>query len=238
MYFRRKIIRRLIYFFPGSIGKFIQDKYLYSNVSYSQEGEDLILQRIFDYKSGGFFVDVGAHHPTRFSNTYLFYLSGWRGINIDAMPGSMKVFDKVRPEDINIEAPISDLSEELTYYIFNEPALNTFSEEEANKKDGLNGYTIIKRQKLVTKTLSSILSVHLKEKQPVDFLSIDVEGLDFQVLKSIDWARFKPKVILVEDLSRDLEVIFEQGLVRNYLKSKGYKIFAKTVNTVFFKLEE
>ena len=75
----------------------------------------------------GFFVDVGAHHPQRFSNTYYFYLKGWSGINIDAMPGSMKIFDDLRSRDINLEIPISDKSEILTYYEFDEPALNSFS---------------------------------------------------------------------------------------------------------------
>jgi len=107
------------------IANYLNDKF---RNSFSQEGEDMILQRIFSGKNDGFFVDVGAHHPTRFSNTYLFYLKGWRGINIDAAPGSMTAFRKVRPADINIECPVSDKSDIATFYIFNEPALNTFSE--------------------------------------------------------------------------------------------------------------
>lgn len=74
--------------------------------SYSQEGEDMILSRIFGDKKNGFYVDVGAHHPFRFSNTYLFYKRGWLGINIDAMPGSMRLFDRFRKNDINIESAI------------------------------------------------------------------------------------------------------------------------------------
>lgn len=158
MYLSRKIIKAAIYFFPKSFKEAIKNRYLYSNVSYSQEGEDLILQRIFNYKNNGFFIYVGAHHPTRFSNTFLFYLKGWRGINIDAMPGSMKPFNRLRPGDINIECAISDKQEELSYYIFNEPALNTFSEVEANQKDGVEGYKIIQKQTLLTQTLSSVLS--------------------------------------------------------------------------------
>ena len=61
----------------------------FGSLCYSQEGEDMILGKIFSGQKHGFYVDVGAHHPLRFSNTYLFYLKGWRGINIDAMPGSM-----------------------------------------------------------------------------------------------------------------------------------------------------
>ena len=89
----------------------------YATKSYSQEGEDMILKRLFGGQKFGFYVDVGAHHPKRFSNTYYFYKKGWRGINIDAMPGSMIAFDKLRPRDINIERPISDKKQILTYYL-------------------------------------------------------------------------------------------------------------------------
>lgn len=75
--------------------------------SYAQQGEDLILREMLAYAQSGFYVDVGAHHPFRFSNTYLFYKQGWRGINIDAMPGSMKLFDRFRPRDINIQCGVA-----------------------------------------------------------------------------------------------------------------------------------
>ena len=76
--------------------------------SWSQEGEDMILHRIFGGKKSGFYVDVGAHHPKRFSNTYFFYCHGWRGINIDAMPGRMKLFNQWRPKDINLEMGVAE----------------------------------------------------------------------------------------------------------------------------------
>ena len=120
----------------------------FSQMSYAQEGEDLILNRFFNNKKTGFYIDVGAHHPKRYSNTFSFYKKGWRGINIDAMPGSMSSFNKQRPEDINIEVGVSKTEQVLTYYIFNELALNTFSESEAKKKDGLRSYKIIDKKRL------------------------------------------------------------------------------------------
>lgn len=91
----KRVVRHLINF---------KNNYLYgfSTRSYSQEGEDMILRRIFGSQTSGFYIDVGAHHPKRFSNTYFFYKKGWAGINIDAMPGSMKAFQKVRYRDIEI----------------------------------------------------------------------------------------------------------------------------------------
>ncbi|MDX9799068.1 MAG: hypothetical protein RBT05_09445 [Bacteroidales bacterium] len=79
----------------------------FGSISFSQEGEDMLLSKLFELNEKGFFVDIGAHHPIRFSNTYKLYLKGWRGINIDAMPNSMDLFKKYRSEDINLEIPIA-----------------------------------------------------------------------------------------------------------------------------------
>lgn len=205
----------------------------YALKSYSQEGEDMILRRIFERQSSGFYVDVGAHHPKRFSNTYFFYKRGWRGINIDAMPDSMRVFNKARPRDINIEKPISDKKQALTYYAFNEPALNGFSKELSEARDGVGGYEIIFTKDIETETLEDILDRNFPDSSDIDFLSIDVEGLDFSVLKSNNFIKYRPKVILIEILGSSLDEI-EDNEVAFFLKDKGYRLYAKAVNTVFF----
>ena len=150
----------------------------YALKSYSQEGEDMILRRMFEGQKTGFYVDVGAHHPKRFSNTYFFYKMGWMGINIDAMPGSMKLFNKVRPKDINLEKAISDKKQILTYYIFNEPALNGFSKELSEERDGKSNYFIKLTKDIETVTLDEILDNYLPKNQEIDFLSIDAEGIE------------------------------------------------------------
>jgi FkbM family methyltransferase len=210
----------------------------YSTKSYSQEGEDMILHRIFADKPRGFYVDVGAHHPKRFSNTYYFFKQGWRGINIDATPGCMKAFHKSRPTDINIEAPVSRTKQRLTFYMFNEPALNGFAKQLSEQRN-TNGqtYKIIQTIDLETVTLSAILTEHLPKGQLIDFMSIDVEGLDYDVLLSNDWNRFRPKIILVEILNRTLEDVFDHEITK-LLNSQGYVITSKTMNTVFFTLDD
>ena len=80
----------------------------YALKSYSQEGEDVILQYIFRDQETGFYVDIGAHHPKRFSNTFGLYKMGWLGINVDPLPGCMDAFRKQRPRDINLEVAVSD----------------------------------------------------------------------------------------------------------------------------------
>jgi len=99
---------------------------IYLNNSFSQEGEDIILSRLFNDKKNGFYVDVGAHHPFRFSNTYKFYEKGWSGINIEPNPEDFHLFSKYRNRDININAGVGSNDGTLTYFMFNEPALNTF----------------------------------------------------------------------------------------------------------------
>jgi FkbM family methyltransferase len=220
--FHDKVYSLMVNFFDG-----------HSTKIYSLEGEDMILARIFEGKKNGFYVDVGAHHPKRFSNTYYFYKIGWNGINIDAMPGSMEIFKKDRPRDINIEVAISDENKKLTYYAFSDPALNGFSKdlsENVYQKD----YEILFKKEIKTLTLEQILDKFLPEKQKIDFLSIDVESLEFQVIKSNNWNKYMPDVILIEILDNDLESIFENDIYK-FLKSKGFKMIAKTLNTVIFK---
>ena len=209
----------------------------YALKSYSQEGEDMILRRLFEKQKTGFYVDVGANHPKRFSNTFFFYKKGWRGINIDAMPNSMILFNKIRARDINLEVPVSDKKEKLKYYMFNEPALNGFSKDLTEKRDGKDNYKIISEKNMATSTLEEILEKYLPYGQEIDFMSIDVEGLDLQVLKSNNWKKFRPKFVLVEVLGSSIKDIANSEEYK-YLAGFGYEIFAKTVNTVIFRRDD
>jgi len=206
------------------------------NICYSQEGEDVVLARFFAEKKDGFFVDIGAHHPFRFSNTYKFYQKGWRGINVDAMPGSMRGFKRYRPEDINLEYLVSNDHETVTYFSFNEPALNTISAEEAEKKSKIPGYFIKEKIQLPSMPLTEILQNNLPSAtHPIDFLSIDVEGNDMAVLLSNDWSRFRPEFVLVEELNKNFGMIVESSEVYKFLKQQNYELVARTYNTSFYQ---
>lgn len=203
--------------------------------SYSQDGEDLILDRLLRRQRTGFYVDVGAHHPIRFSNTYLFYKRGWCGINIDAMPGSMKKFDKFRPRDINIECGVAGSAGTLMYHRFNEPALNTFDAEEAAYKNK-PPYQLIDTVEVAVERLDVLLARHLGAEQQIDFLSVDVEGKDEEVLRSNDWRRYRPRFILAETLRIDMLHLSECPVVQ-FLRSVGYTPVGKAYNTSFFARE-
>lgn len=227
---------KIIKFYQEPIkNKFAEDQ-KFANLSYSQEGEDIVLERYFENKRQGFYIDIGAHHPFRFSNTYKFYLKGWVGINIDAMPGSMSLFEKHRPRDINIEQPIAEKQEKLTYYVFNESALNTFDALYAEKYLLNANYKVLEKKDLEAYPLGVVLEKYLPEGKQIDFMSIDVEGFDLQVLKSNNWIKFKPLVILVESLEMESINEFQKCEINIFLISKGYLLFAKTVNTCFFKI--
>lgn len=205
-------------------------------LTFSQEGEDRLIERILGKKHYGIYVDVGAHHPSTISNTYYFYRMGWRGINIDAMPGAMALFDQVRPYDINIEQPISDEIAELEYFMFNSAELNTFDAKNAAIFLSYPNVKLLNKITLKTNTLAKVLEQNLPKLggKEIDFLSVDVEGLDLKVLKSNDWTKFRPNLILVEDLFADVMKSY-QGEISTYLTSVDYQMIAKTQNTLFFK---
>lgn len=206
------------------------------NKSYSQEGEDMLLLRAIGNKSNGFYVDIGSHHPTRFSNTKHFYDKGWRGINIDPLPGSKDLFDKKRPKDINLELAIGKPAK-LTYYMYDEPALNTFDVKmvEQRKKDKAP-YNIIHSKKISIKPLSAVLRKHLPKGMVVDFMTIDVEGKDLEALQTNDWSKVRPKIILIECHGYGCVDLVEDKKVK-YLSKYGYKPIAKTVSTVLLSNE-
>ncbi len=203
-----------------------------SNYSYAQEGEDRILMRYFAGKKKGFYLDIGAHHPKLYSNTFLFYNQGWNGINIDAMPGSMDIFNKQRPRDINIEAAISKTTEKLPFYIFSDKALNTFSKELADQReDRSKKHYLVETKIITTNPLSEILDQNLPEGQYIDFMTLDIEGYDLNALESMNLAKYRPELILVEVYAENIM----DSPIDQFLRSKGYTFYAKAVLTCIYK---
>jgi len=223
---------------PKSIQRRIINRSEQSGIHiYSQEGEDKLLERLLGAKSYGIYVDVGAHHPTLLSNTYYFYKKGWRGINVDAMPGSMKLFNKLRPYDINIEKPVSDDNSIGTFYTFSASELNTFDETKVDIFLNFPNVALLNKMPLQTTSLESILDTYLPQLGAdiqIDFLTVDVEGLDLKVLRSNNWDKYRPAIVLAEDLFSDI-IQSCNGEVNQFMKSVGYQMIAKTFNTVFFK---
>lgn len=197
----------------------------------------MVLRRMFDGQKSGFYVDVGAHHPFRFSNTCYFHRLGWSGINIDPNPDGIAAFLTARPLDTNLCVGISDQTGHLRYHAFNEPALNTFDPDLAAERARIADYHLVGTRDVPVRRLDELLSEHLPKDKIIDFLSIDVEGLDLQVLKSNDWDRFRPLVLLVEDRAADIGQLSSDP-INAFVTAAGYRLAAKTVNTLIYASED
>jgi FkbM family methyltransferase len=201
--------------------------------SFSSAGEDMILRHIIGSdKMNGFYVDVGAYHPVHFSNTYFFYTNGWRGINIEARPGSRDLFEKIRPRDVNLELGIAAKKGELTYYLISEDStMNSFSREFLEHL-GMLG-EVKQEIPVAVFPLSEVLSSHVPEGQEIDFMTVDVEGHDLEVLQSNDWSRYRPKFVVVEDKETDPG----NSDIARFMKEQSYKICAQNA-IILGKLNE
>jgi FkbM family methyltransferase len=193
-----------------------------------------VLSRFLDGRKTGFYVDVGAHHPMRFSNTFLFYERGWRGINVEPSPKAIEKFARMRHRDINVGMGVGENAGELTYYMFDDPALNTFDKTLTREREAQTPYRVVGTTKVTVERLENIMRDKLPEGQAIDFMSVDVEGFDLQVLRSNNWSRYRPEFVLVEAFDFNLENI-SQHPVQVLMKGVGYELVAKTLNTLFYR---
>jgi FkbM family methyltransferase len=154
----------------------------------------------------------------------------------------MNLFRYLRPRDINVEVAISDVEGEAAYYQFKFGAFNgleaAIAEQRAelasNHSEWASPGQQLKSKIIVhTEPLRNVLEKHLAPRQQIDFMSIDVEGLELQVLQSNDWERFQPRVVVVEILQKTIDHITVTPVAK-YLASLGYVCLSKCVNTVFF----
>lgn len=195
-------------------------------LSHSQFGEDMAVRAIFGDRRYGTFVDLGAHHPVYFSNTYHFYRKGWRGLNVDALPGSMKLFELLRPHDINVEAALAPhQGQTLTYFMFDQPACNTLDPVTADAHLQSNRARLVERRTLACMTLVDCLDKHLGSKH-IDLMTIDLEGMDEAILRSNEWTRYRPDLLILERRGLRLNAACDDSLIR-YLSELGYELEAK-----------
>lgn len=200
--------------------------YQWAEPSFSQAAEDMVLMHLFADKENGTFVDVGAYDPIRMSNTYYFYATrGWRGINLDANKYSIEKFKKERPEDQSFNYGVGQTEEIKEFYIFDsaregyENSMNSFLGEKYDK-------TPKEKIEVPIKPLAKILEENYKGSGSIDFLSVDVEGMELEVLKSNDWDKFRAKVLVIECLDTFVRNSSVQEIM-DYIESKGYKTLFK-----------
>ena len=164
-------------------------------ISYAQNREDVLLNRVFSECASGFYIDVGACHPVVHSVTKLFYERGWRGINIEPLPSAYEILAVDRERDINLRMGLSNCEGTLKFYeCARSVELSTFSDEQA---DDLRrqGFELVEHSVPVS-TLARVCDEHAE--QTIDFLKIDVESFEREVLAGADWVRYRPRVVVVE----------------------------------------
>ncbi|MDR2112592.1 MAG: FkbM family methyltransferase [Candidatus Accumulibacter sp.] len=210
---------------------------------HGQSGEDILLRLFMDKGAGyrGFYVDIGAFHPVNLSNTNYFYGNGWNGMNIDANPSAIKEFNRLRTRDINIESGVSDEHGELEYYYFgDESSINSFSRKQAEEFVSKFGTPIRKIMKIKVLPINDILHDNLPAGQHIDFITLDVEGFEMRILKSLDFEKYSPDYFLVEDLDFAGKgfMEFKSSPLNSFLNEKGYTAVGKTNLTILFKKRE
>ena len=207
----------------------LKRKLKYQKKSYSFNGVDLIIDYIFRSKKNGFYLDVGSQHPISNNNTYILFKKGWRGINIDLDKKNIDLFNIVRPNDINLNYAISDIEKEVDLFYYHESSpINTLSKSVSDFQKA----KVSKVKKVQTKILNNILlEINLEDR--IDYMNIDVEGYEEQVLKGFDIKKYKPYVVSIEYLDLKMNKLeFRNNDINNLLNSNLYKFFIQ--NDYFF----
>lgn len=205
-------------------------------VSYSQCGEDMIARFVFDTLkiAQPTYIDIGAHHPSYLNNTFAFYQAGSKGVNIEPDPDLFARFPAERSRDSNLNIGIGPVAGELAFFVMSARTLNTFSADEARSASEKGRAKIERTLKLPVRTVGDVLAEQFAQTAP-DFLSLDVEGLDLDILKAWDFGRWRPKLVCVETIvyggSRGAG---QRDDISAHLLDNGYFSYAHThVNSLF-----
>jgi FkbM family methyltransferase len=244
---RRILARMTGGFFLGLIGGIIVGaicatafclgpNYRLSRQSYADTGEDLIVASIFQHLNieRPTYLDIGAWDPIQGSNTYLFCRAGSHGVLVEPNPVLCDKLRRVRPGDVVLNTGIGlERRTEADYYMFEDSsAMNTFSKEQAEGLPKIYGdrYSKPKVVKTHLVPINDVIAEHFKNGPP-DFLSVDVEGLDFGILKSLDFDRHGPRVICVET---DSTVTEQSRPIFDLMEKQGYHLWGRTPHNAIF----
>lgn len=204
--------------------------------SYSQCGEDMIIDFLFEVKGikNPSYLDIGSNEPVKYNNSYFFYKNrNGKGVLIEPNPALADKIKSKRERDVLISAGVgfNDREEEADYYVMDWHMFNTFSKEIAEETEkNYNGRNNIKGViKLKLTPINDVLKNHFSKG--LDLLSIDVEGLDFEILSSIDYTKYQPLVICAET---KVGADNNASKIADFLATKGYQLYSQTpINGIF-----
>ena len=214
LYSRKNNFFKYIYFYSQYLKSKIKLK-----KSYSNWGIDMMADFFFKNKKEGIYIDVGCHHPLINNNTYPLYKRGWKGINIDIDYGAIDSFNFLRSKDTNIKIAVSDTTGEAELFFYhNRAAKNTLSKEK--------GFDSKEIQKIKTSTLNKVIENSIYKDQKINFISIDVEGYELNVLKGFDFKKYKPDLVVLELIQEGMTEFFHQN-IENIQNSEVYLYMIK-----------
>ncbi len=224
---------------------FLYKPYLYYNLmvrhkifikrkTYSQFQEDLFINDFFKNKIG-FYIDVGCYHPLKYNNTALIYNRGWSGINIDLNKTSIDLFNIARPKDKNICAALSNTNEVSKFYFDHILSpVNTLNKEFSkivSKKISFKEHSIKKIKKYTFDKLVDEFNLNVTN---IDFLNIDAEAHDMEVLEGFNLNKFKPQLICIELYNKKLNL--NEKLFNDFLRNYNYSLIKKIGPNGFYSL--
>jgi len=205
----------------------------YYRKSFSQVGEDVIVYHLLANKKEMTYLDIGANHPIDLSNTYHFYEKGYRGVLVEPDIRICEKINQMRPDDICLNIGIGfDEQEEADFYLMDNDVFNTFSKEEAEKFQNKNGFKIEDVIKVPLKNVNNIIEKYFKTCP--DFVSIDTEGFEMEILKSFNFEKYRPCVFCLETWNFEVDNCYKRQDIIDFMITKDYEIFADTqINTIF-----
>ncbi len=184
--------------------------------------EDLFMELLFNFKEKGTYVEIGTNDPaTTTSYTQKFYDRGWRGINVEPGLQAFSSLKKFRPEDTNLNICIGGTSGEMPFYEIEDSQASSLIKKFAEKQGHIPSI-----RHVTVMTLKDLFAEHLRSE--IDFLVIDAEGVEFEILKSNDWAAYRPKAMIIETVHHDYKEIVA------YLGALGYlEVYTNYLNSIF-----
>ena len=218
---------------------YYRPKIFFPRKTYSMYGEDIVIDKFFEKKQNGFYLDIGCYHPIDGNNTYLLYKKGWNGINIDINQLSVDLFKIARKDDLNINTAISNTSKKVKlYYRKKINMLNTIDRKFAK----LNFKKGFKIKTINSNSINSILEKTKYKNKKIDFLNLDIEGNELKALLSLNFKKYKPRLICIEihnlKSTKDTIDYYKHNPVYKFLKKKGYRLFWNNGFSFIFKISK
>lgn len=198
---------------------------------YSQFGEDITAANLLRNVKSGFYVDIGAHHPLRHSNTALFHIWGWRGVTVEPMRQGFRAFRRYRPHAINVRAAIHNDEDSVTLFKFRGGLSNTTMQERV--KGLRKSKDVVGEEVVPALSLNDVFERHVPDGVRVNYLSVDIEGYDIEAMLAFDLARYRPDVVCLELYRPDMLALGENVAVK-YMSEHGYQLYAINIYSFTF----